>query len=90
MESHTSTPLEITNTRLLTCSYWDCRNKDISEKSLCEFHLQGHSLGLVDECLSCGRTKNAKYQLCAICNKREYAGDSSLVIQATLSKKETS
>ena len=68
------------NSKTKVCNYWDCRNISVSGKFLCEFHMQGYVFGLIEDCPDCSRAKNVKYQLCAICNKKECSANSSLAV----------
>lgn len=55
------------------CGYWRCNRLIDSKYFLCAEHYEDWQYYLVDECPSCGRFKDAMYELCLDCaNERTF------------------
>ncbi len=52
------------------CEYWDCEEAVPATHFLCLQHYQLHQDNLINKCQSCGKFKDAKYELCLPCRKK--------------------
>jgi len=49
------------------CGYWECDRHIRDNHFLCAEHYEDWEYGLIDQCPSCGRFKDAMYELCLDC-----------------------
>ena len=52
------------------CQFWGCDEIILGHHFLCYGHHSDYEEGMIDQCQSCGRYKDAEYDLCKTCNRK--------------------